>query len=250
MNETLQQFCQRILPAVQAGAEGKEIEFKYSMVSHSKWEKKDGLGFGKEFEYRIAQPKATPLPITPEMWAMINPKYKWAYFQHGCIIFSASKPGWDDETRWFTSKGTGDFCESPLAIDTTGIVPELSLTERQNDDDSSSEHEDVSYECKIVNCGVFDVSDPVCAALDEMIKSFIQAASEASSDEEQRPPSDMAGKELEKELRSGNGSATHHIGDMPYKKIGDFWYLWEEGVGWKRSTLPIDVIVNHAKKLS
>lgn len=137
MNETLQQFCQRILPAVQAGAEGKEIEFKYSMVSHSKWEKKDGLGFGKEFEYRIAQPKATPLPITPEMWAMIDPKYKWAYFQHGCIIFSASKPGWDDETRWFTSKGTGDFCESPLAINTTGVVPELSMTERPKSADEA-----------------------------------------------------------------------------------------------------------------
>lgn len=134
MNETLQQFCQRILPVVQAGAEGKEIE---SYIGGGHWTEKSCRTFNYDVEYRVAKPKATPLPITPEMWAMIDPKYKWACFQHGCIIFSASKPGWDDETRRFTSKCAGDLCESPLAIDTTGIAPELSLTERPKSADEA-----------------------------------------------------------------------------------------------------------------
>lgn len=242
MNETLQQFCQRILPVVQAGAEGKEIEFKYSRVNDS-WNKKEGCGFGKDFEYRIAQPKATPLPITPEMWAMIDPRCKWAVMtnDYDVLFIGGGTPKHDGNIWLFPDLEVAGI--TSFDIDTTGIVPELSLTERPSDDDSSSEREDSGYECKIVNCGTFDISDPVCAALDEMIKSFIKAASEASADAESDEP--------EKELKSGKSSATHRIGNMLYKKIGDFWCMWDEqDESWQRSTLPSQVIVHHAKKLN
>lgn len=43
-------------------------------------------------EYRIT-PKPTPLPISAEMWAMIDPKYKCAVMApSGAVYFSAEKP--------------------------------------------------------------------------------------------------------------------------------------------------------------
>lgn len=168
MNETLQQFCQRILPAVQAGAEGKEIESRH-LRADDDWGTHTARMFLLDHEYRAAQPKATPLPITPEMWAMIDQKYEWAVLtnDHDVLFIGGGKPQHDGDIWWFPDLEFAS--ESPLAIDTSGIVPALSLTERPIDDNSSSESEDVSYECKIVNCGTFDTSDPVCAALDEMI---------------------------------------------------------------------------------
>lgn len=248
MNETLQQFCQRILPVVQAGAEGKEIEFKYSRVNDS-WNKKEGCGFGKDFEYRIAKPKATPLPITPEMWAMIDPRCKWAVMtnESDVLFIGGGTPKHDGNIWLFPDLEVAGI--TSFDIDTTGIVPELSLTERPSDDDLSSEDED-NDDFQLISVGVNVCGDPICAALDEMIKSFIKAASEASADEEQQS-ADAESDEPEKELKSGKSSATHRIGNMLYKKIGDFWCMWDEqDESWQRSTLPSQVIVHHAKKLN
>lgn len=116
---------------MQAGAEGKEIEFK--LANNGAWLRKGECTFGGEFEYRIAKPKATPLPITPEMWAMIDTKYKFAYLNHiGDVWFSVEELKWDGGA-WDLKGLISNHCESPLAIDTAGIVPELSMTERQND---------------------------------------------------------------------------------------------------------------------
>lgn len=136
MNETLQQFCQRILPVVQAGAEGKAIEEKGSS-GNGIWDGKISTLFLPNYEYRIAKPKATPLPITPEMWAMIDPKYKFAYLNHiGDVWFSMEEIKWNGGA-WDLKGLISNHCESPLAIDTAGIVPELSLTERPVCDDES-----------------------------------------------------------------------------------------------------------------
>lgn len=133
MNETLQQFCQRILPVVQAGAEGKAIECSPIDLGDDFWLPKDTVIFNNDMQYRIAKPKATPLPITPEMWAMIDQKYKWAVLVKGAfektnVVFTAEKPERNAEMWDFSNVIT--LCFSPLTIDTTGIVPELSMTER------------------------------------------------------------------------------------------------------------------------
>lgn len=67
MKQTQQQFCQRILPIVTAGANGETIEYK----SGQTWVEKDGSGFHFDAEYRI---KPTPAVTaenqhTPEPWA-------------------------------------------------------------------------------------------------------------------------------------------------------------------------------------
>lgn len=129
MNETLQQFCHRILPIVQAGAEGKDIESK-CLRDADDWGSHEARLFLHDYEYRVAQPKATPLPITPEMWAMIDLRYEWAYLnQRGHVYFCKQKIKWDGG-GWDTFGQAAGHCESPLSIDTTGIIPELSLTKR------------------------------------------------------------------------------------------------------------------------
>lgn len=132
MNETLQQFCHRILPIVQAGAEGKDIESK-CLRDADDWGSHEARLFLHDYEYRVAQPKATPLPITPEMWAMIDPKYEWAILnEKGEKKLTSHKPEWKS-TYLGTGWHIGIYAEDvqlPLAIDTTGIIPELSLTKR------------------------------------------------------------------------------------------------------------------------
>lgn len=129
MNETLQQFCHRILPIVQAGAEGKDIESK-CLRDADDWGSHEARLFLHDYEYRVAQPKATPLPITPEMWAMIDLRYEWAVLGSKDIVnFCVTEPEWTG-SEWRAECTYGFPCQSPLAIDTTKIIPELSLTKR------------------------------------------------------------------------------------------------------------------------
>lgn len=250
MNETLQQFCQRILPAVQAGAEGKEIESRYLRAGDD-WGTHTARMFLLDHEYRVAQPKATPLPITPEMWAMIDPVYKFAVLTKGScqskiVVFTSDKPEFRGDS-WGYAK-VEDVCSSPLAIDITGIVPELSLTERPSDDDLSSEYED-NDDFQLISVGVNVCSDPVCAALDEMIKSFIKAASDNNN--EPRRDTDLPAKDFERKLKVGKESATHKIGKTLYKKVVGEWFYWDEDVSfWMRSTVPSSAIDVHADKIN
>lgn len=146
MNETLQQFCQRILPVVQAGAEGKDIESK-CLRDADDWGSHEARLFLHDYEYRVAQPKATPLPITPEMWAMIDPKYEWAFLVCGKVWLSSRDVKWDGSAWVFKGSCSSEkdaICQLPLAINTTGIIPEMSLTKRPDTKKHSSDN-DVDY---------------------------------------------------------------------------------------------------------
>lgn len=166
MNETLQQFCHRILPIVQAGAEGKDIESK-CLRDADDWGSHEARLFLHDYEYRIAQPKATPLPITPEMWAMIDPKYEWAVLnENGEMKLTSNKPKW-----WSSYLGTGwhvdiynETAQLPLAIDTTGIIHELSLTKRPDAESKPEPHDD----CQLLVVSSWGAKSPLESALDEM----------------------------------------------------------------------------------
>lgn len=161
MNETLQQFCQRILPIVQAGAEGKEIEY-FSKLTDG-WSIKSKRAFDYLHEYRIAQPKATPLPITPEMWAMIDPKYEWAVFDGDDKVIFEIEPVFGNENGAWIERG-GDVVVLPLSIDTTGIIPELSLTKRPDAESKPEPHDD----CQLLVVSSWGAKSPLESALDEM----------------------------------------------------------------------------------
>lgn len=77
--------------------------------------------------YRI---KSHELPITREMWAMIDKEWKWAAMdKDGVIYFYKDEPCiFADNDFWFP--GDDSYHESILAINTDGIDWRKSLTKR------------------------------------------------------------------------------------------------------------------------
>lgn len=85
-----------------------------------------------DIEYRIV-PQPTPLPITHNMWQMINKKWKYAAMdKDGEVYFYINEPYADkDDTSWNNS--SGEYCRSVLSFNIDGINWSLSLTKRPED---------------------------------------------------------------------------------------------------------------------
>ncbi|WP_143425940.1 hypothetical protein [Gilliamella sp. wkB308] len=77
--------------------------------------------------YRI---KLHELPISSEMWAMIDKKWKWAAKDYGGhVFFYTDRPFIFEEDLDWTYE-SGNACECALAINTDGIDWQKSLTKR------------------------------------------------------------------------------------------------------------------------
>ncbi|OCG38109.1 hypothetical protein [Gilliamella sp. Gris1-4] len=113
-----------------AKMQGIQVEYK---VDDNDWCLADPDYVSLDIKYRIA-PQPTPLPISREMWAMINEKWKWAVLGcNGCVYFFDSEPfinnvryDWVDSDGW-------EGCDSVLEINIDGVSWRLSLTKRPED---------------------------------------------------------------------------------------------------------------------
>ena len=106
-----------------AKMQGVEVEhFAYGVWCHS-----PSNYFNFESTYRI---KSHGLPITREVWAMIDKKWKWAAKdEHGPIYFYTDKPCiFAQNGCWRVNNG--DWLKSILAINANSIDWRKSLTRR------------------------------------------------------------------------------------------------------------------------
>ena len=113
-----------------AKMQGIQVEYK---VDDNDWCLAGHDCVSLDIKYRIA-PQPTPLPISREMWAMINEKWKWAVLgSNGYVYFFNHQPSIDEvRIAWTDYKGW-EGCGSVLAINTNGINWRLSLTKRPED---------------------------------------------------------------------------------------------------------------------
>jgi hypothetical protein len=82
--------------------------------------------------------KLTPLPISREMWNLIDEEWNWAVLDsNGYVLFFNEEPFiYKPECRWLSrdyGEDYGDGCDSVLKINTNGINWEQSLTKRPED---------------------------------------------------------------------------------------------------------------------
>lgn len=86
--------------------------------------------FSLNSEFRIVPQQ---LPISREVWQTIHKKWKWvAMDKDRNINFFTNKPFiYENDGTWVFN--AGDSCRSALAIDTSYILWNLSLTERPED---------------------------------------------------------------------------------------------------------------------
>ncbi|OCG71895.1 hypothetical protein A9G43_03850 [Gilliamella sp. Occ3-1] len=83
-------------------------------------------------EYRIA-PQSTPLPISREMWTLIDRTWNYAAIDaNGRVFFFERKP-YIVATDELWSSNTGKYIGCALAINIEGINWKWSLTERPED---------------------------------------------------------------------------------------------------------------------
>lgn len=125
--ESMQDFCRRILQVVRAASLGKAIEYKCG----DEWIEGDVSSFHRDSEYRIKRLDSTPLPITPEMWEMIDIGYNYIVLTHPGWepVISQAEPKLRGDGMW-EFKDAGNFHRLPIAVDLTDVVPESSLTRR------------------------------------------------------------------------------------------------------------------------
>lgn len=111
-----------------AKMQGIPVEFGCS----NDWREVHSELAGFTFEYRIVQ-RPTPLPISHEMWRMINKKWKWAVKDKGGNVwFYTHEPSLGKEKDIWVCHA-GDYCRSILIINTDGIDWKQSLTKRPED---------------------------------------------------------------------------------------------------------------------
>ena len=82
--------------------------------------------------YRI-KPKSTPLPITAEMWTIINPKIKFMVVDGDGFVYGSSAEPTFQAGEWLGGSVCTMYDMKAITIDTTGIVAELSMTKRPED---------------------------------------------------------------------------------------------------------------------
>ena len=101
------------------------IEVEFYACHYEKWISSVARDIDLDTNYRI---KSHELPITTEMWAMIDKKWKWAVMnEDGEVLFYKEKP-YNTGEYWYT-----DSCGCTLnilAIDTDRIDWRKSLTKR------------------------------------------------------------------------------------------------------------------------
>ncbi|MWP62024.1 hypothetical protein [Gilliamella sp. Pas-s25] len=124
-NEHQEHMVQILLAKMQ----GVQVEYKID----DDWRLADSDYVSLDIKYRIA-PQPTPLPISREMWALINEKWKWAVLgSNGYVYFFNHQPSIDEvRITWTDYEGWGG-CYSVLAINIDGVSWRLSLTERPED---------------------------------------------------------------------------------------------------------------------
>lgn len=115
-----------------------ENKVVYLKDRNDKWFKPDFTQY-KIGDNSINNQISTPLNITPEMWNLIDPRYKFvAMDSDGDIYFYEFEPKPDpdylernnDQFVWINSNSCGSYQLSIFNIDTTNIIPEKSLTKR------------------------------------------------------------------------------------------------------------------------
>ena len=120
-----QEYMIQILLAKMQG-----IEVEFYACHCEKWISSVARDIYLDTNYRI---KSHELPITTEMWAMIDKKWKWAAMdKDGDVYFYTDEPcintrgiGW--------SNPVGAYCRSVLFTNIDCINWSLSLTERPKD---------------------------------------------------------------------------------------------------------------------
>ncbi|OCG33678.1 MULTISPECIES: hypothetical protein [unclassified Gilliamella] len=122
-NEHQEHMVQVLLAKMQ----GIRVEYK---VDDNDWCLAGHDCVSLDIKYRIV-PQPTPLPISREMWAMINEKWKYAAMdKDGEVYFYINEPYADkDDTDWNNS--SGEYCRSVLSFNIDGINWSLSLTKDQ-----------------------------------------------------------------------------------------------------------------------
>ena len=119
---TTQEHMIQILLAMMQG-----IDVEYYDVLDCRWTTASCKTVYLEFNYRV---KPHELPITREMWAMIDKKWKWATKDRdGWICFYTDKPCISAQNGcWRVDNG--DWLKSILAINANSIDWQKSLTRR------------------------------------------------------------------------------------------------------------------------
>ena len=119
---TTQEHMIQILLAMMQG-----IDVEYYDVIDCRWTTASCKTVYLEFNYRV---KPHELPITREMWAMIDKKWKWAAEDgNGDVYFHTAKPLISKSAGiWHT--GGDELCRCALMINTNGIDWQKSLTKR------------------------------------------------------------------------------------------------------------------------
>ena len=103
------------------------VAVEYYDVIDRRWETVSHKTIYLEFDYRI---KSHELPITREMWAMIDKKWKWAAKdENDRIYFYTDEPYVFGNDNYWCVRG-GRCIKSILAINADGIDWRKSLTKR------------------------------------------------------------------------------------------------------------------------
>lgn len=117
---TEQEHMVQILLAIMQG-----VAVEYYDVIDRRWETVSHKTIYLEFDYRI---KSHELPITREMWAMIDKKWKWAAKDNdGGVWFYVDRPSKSDYCWSADSQGCA---LNALVLNTDGIDWRKSLTKR------------------------------------------------------------------------------------------------------------------------
>lgn len=119
---------EHLVQVLLAKMQGMQVEYK---VDDNDWCLAGPDCVSLDIKYRIA-PQPTPL-ITREMWAMIDPKWKWAAMDSdGEVYFYTDEPC--IRARGFSWDSCGGYyCNSVLATNANSTNWRLSLTERPED---------------------------------------------------------------------------------------------------------------------
>ncbi|MBC9130691.1 hypothetical protein FcAc13_05135 [Frischella sp. Ac13] len=106
-----------------AKMQGIDIEY----FQNEKWHNSSSGWLDLRFNYRI---KSHELPITREMWAMIDEEWKWvAKDEEGWIYFYTDEP-YISSSKYCWNVYEGDWSKSILAINADDIDWRKSLTRR------------------------------------------------------------------------------------------------------------------------